>query len=148
MKPASLRAALIGLCLAAAALPLRAEIIDIDSAALEKLLAAGVPLVDIRTAEEWQETGVIPGSHPITLFDRQGRFDAPTFLGAVGQVAAPDAPVIVICRSGNRTRMASRLLDEANYRRVYNVRQGMRAWMADRRPLTAVNSSCLAKGVC
>lgn len=112
-----------------------ATISDIDGAALAALLAQQGTLIDIRRADEWRETGVVPGSRLITAYDAQGRLD-PRFLAAVAAAAAKDAPVALICRSGNRSATAARLLAaEAGYTRVYNVEGGVRAWTAAGRPL-------------
>lgn len=119
-----------------------AEVVDIDNAELARLRAAGVPLIDIRTADEWHESGVVAGSKLITYVDASGRVDQPAWLASVQGVAKPDQPVIVICRSGNRTRAASQLLSEqAGYQKVYNVKGGVRAWANDGRPLTPVASA-------
>ena len=132
---------------------LRAEVVDIGNAELARLLAAGVPVVDIRTAGEWQETGVVPNSRLLTLFDERGRADPPAWLQQVQGVAKADEPVIVICRSGNRTRTASQLLSQqAGYRTVYNVRDGIRAWASEGRPLAPVSggvaTGCAAGAKC
>lgn len=124
------------------ALSVRAEVIDIDNGELARLSAAGVPIIDIRTVAEWQQSGVVQGSRLITYVDERGRVDAPAWLVKVQAVARPDQPVIVICRSGNRTRAASRLLSEqAGYRKVYNVKDGMRAWVQEGRPVTPLASA-------
>lgn len=39
-----------------------AEIININDAELVRLQASGVPVIDVRTADEWRETGVIKGA--------------------------------------------------------------------------------------
>lgn len=122
-----------------------AEVVDIDNAELARLSAAGVPLIDIRTAGEWQESGVVAGSKLITYVDERGHVDLPAWLAKVQGVAKPDQPVIVICRSGNRTRAASQFLSEqAGYRTVYNVKGGVRAWVSDGRPLTSAASALAA----
>ncbi|MCM8627655.1 rhodanese-like domain-containing protein [Accumulibacter sp.] len=125
---------------------LRAEVVDIGNAELARLLAAGVPLVDIRTEAEWKQTGVVPGSRLITLFDERGRADAPAWLQKMGGVAPANQPVIVICRSGNRTRAASRILaEQGDYQKVYNVSEGIRGWAGEGRPMTpapAAVASC------
>jgi len=134
-------------------LVLRAEVVDIGNAELARLLAAGVPVIDIRTAGEWRETGVVPNSRLLTFFDERGRADAPGWLQQVQGVAKPDSPVIVICRSGNRTRTASQFLtQQGGYRTVYNVRDGIRAWAAEGRPLAPVSAGmaagCAGGGKC
>ena len=113
-----------------AATPVRAELIDIDNTKLQELLASGVPIVDIRTAPEWKQTGVVPGSHRLTFFDEQGRYDIRAWLDSFSKIAKPGDPVIIICRTGNRTGTVGRLLDQqVKYAKVYNVRDGIVAWM-------------------
>ncbi len=117
----------------------RAEVIDVGNAEFARLLAAGVPVIDIRSESEWKETGVVPGSRLITLYDERGRVDAPGWLEKVRDVAKPEQPVILICRSGNRTRAASRLLSQqAGYKTVYNVQDGIRGWAKDGRAVAPV----------
>ena len=58
-----LRSALLITTLLAISTTVHAEVSDIDSAVLERLVASGVPVIDIRTPEEWRETGVIEGSY-------------------------------------------------------------------------------------
>ena len=143
---------LFALTLLLIALPSRAEVIDIDNAELAKLLAAGVPLVDIRTAPEWKETGVLAGSRLHTFFDERGQYDAPAWLQKLKAFAKPEQPVIVICRSGNRTQTVSRFLSQqAGYKTVYNVRDGIRAWSKEGRPLipaTPAQAGCTPPRTC
>lgn len=122
-----------------------ADVVDIDNAELARLSAAGVPVIDIRTEGEWKETGIVPGSRLITLFDERGRADAPAWLEKVKGVARPDQPVIVICRSGNRTKAASQLLtQQAGYAKVYNVKEGIRTWAKEGRPLVPATTAVAA----
>ena len=124
------------------ALSVCAAVVDIDNAEMARLVAAGVPIVDIRTEGEWKETGIVPGSRLLTFFDERGRADPAAWLQQVQGVATPDQPVIVICRSGNRTKAASQFLSEqAGYRTGYNVREGIRAWAREGRPLAPVASA-------
>ena len=111
-----------------------AEVVDIDNAELAKLLAAGVPLIDIRTAPEWQQTGIVPGSRLLTFFDERGNAEPGAWLEKAKNFAKPSEPVIVICRTGNRTKVLSQFLsDRAGYAKVYNVRQGIVAWAKEGR---------------
>ena len=135
-----------------ASLTVRAEVINIDNAELAQLTARGIPLIDIRTPGEWRNTGVIPGSRLLTFFDEAGRANAPQWLERARSVARPDRPVIVICRSGNRTQAVARFLSEqAGYATVYNVTHGIAAWSREGRPMVpsspaqtvcAPNTSC------
>ena len=114
----------------------RAEVINIDNAELAKLMASGVPLIDIRTEGEWRSTGVIAGSRTLTFFDERGQANPPQWLAAAKKIAGPTQPVILVCRSGNRTREATRFLSEqAGYKTVYNVSKGMNGWLGEGRPV-------------
>lgn len=119
-----------------------AAVIDIDNTELNKLISAGVPLIDIRTPPEWQQTGIVAGSHLLTFFDEQGRANPGAWLEKARAIAKPGSPVIVVCRSGNRTKAVSQFLSEqAGYAKVYNVRNGIAAWAKDGRALAPVSAS-------
>lgn len=130
----------------------RAEIIDIDNAQLASLSSSGVPVIDVRTAPEWEETGIVPGSHLLSYFDERGNADPGAWLKKVGAIAKPGDPVIVICRSGNRTKVASSLLSQqSGYAKVYNVKRGIRAWIDEGRPVVPAApalASCRKANTC
>jgi rhodanese-related sulfurtransferase len=140
-----MRALLTTLCLSLLAFTARAEIVDVGNAELSRLMAAGVPVIDIRTAPEWKETGIVPGSHLLTFFDEKGRADPAAWLSQANRIAKPGQPVVLICRSGNRTKEVSRLLSEkAGYAKVYNVKDGIRAWAREGRPMISAASAMAA----
>lgn len=130
--PFALAALLAGLLFPAA----HAEVINIDNAELARLVAKGVPVIDIRTAGEWKGTGVLPGSKLLTFFDERGNADPAQWLASAKSIATPDQPVILICRSGNRTRAATQFLSgQVGYKTVYNVTHGINGWMAEKRAI-------------
>ena len=143
---------LVACCFFVAAFGAGAEVIDIDNAELAKLTAAGVPLIDIRTAQEWQETGIVPGSRLLTFFDERGKADPAAWLNKLAAVAKPGDPLVVICRSGNRTKAVSQFLSQrAGYARVYNVRHGINAWLKEGRPIAPAApsmASCRSARTC
>ena len=115
--------------------PLRAEVIHIDNIVLERLLERGVPVVDIRTPEEWRETGIIQKSHLLTFFDAQGRYDFRAWLSELAAIASRDEPFVLICDSGGRSGLVSRFLDaQLGYQRVHDVPGGIAQWIAENRP--------------
>jgi rhodanese-related sulfurtransferase len=102
----------------------------LDNAGLQRMLDEGALVIDIRRPEEWRGTGVIEGSYLVTAFDEQGR---PTqeFATLFGQLTRPEQPVVLICRTGNRTDVLARLLmEQAGYEQVYNVSNGIVSWIA------------------
>ena len=116
------------------AAPLHAEVIQVDSAGLERLRADGAAVIDVRRAEEWRETGVIEGSHLLTFFDKKGRYDLDQWLPALAAIAESGEPVAIICRSGKRSGRVARMLDEQfGYRHVYTARDGILGWIEEGR---------------
>ena len=129
------RSILLITALLAVITPLHADVTHVDNAALERLLRRGVPVIDIRTPEEWRDTGIIEGSHLLTFFDAQGRYDVRAWLSELAAIATPDEPFALICHSGGRSSVVSQFLDgRLGYRRVYNVPEGIAQWIAEDRP--------------
>jgi len=109
---------------------------NLDNEQLETMLGRGVPIYDIRRAEEWHQTGVIEGSRLQTFVDVSGRV-LPEFLAHFSRTIDKDDPVILICRTGNRTStLARHLIEQMGYTQVYNVRNGITRWIGDDRPVT------------
>ena len=121
-----------------------AEIINIDNTELTRLAASGVPVIDIRTEGEWKSSGVIAGSKLITFFDASGRSDKQQWLSRAAGLGSPDKPVILICRTGNRTQAAAQFLSgPAGYKTVYNVSKGISGWVGEGRPVVPVTPAML-----
>lgn len=109
--------------------------INVDNAQLKALLAQGVPIYDVRRPEEWRQTGVVAGSRKLTYVDQSGRPN-PEFLPRFTAEVGKNEPVILICRTGNRTdKLARELMEEQGYTQVYNVRDGITAWVAENHPV-------------
>jgi rhodanese-related sulfurtransferase len=116
-------------------LPAGAAVTNIDNAELEKLISQGVPVIDIRRPEEWQQTGIVKGSHLITFFDKRGNYNVRAWLDKLAPIAGKNDPFILICRTGNRTGTVSRFLDQKlGYTKVYNVQKGITSWIAGGKP--------------
>ncbi|MBF0246795.1 MAG: FKBP-type peptidyl-prolyl cis-trans isomerase [Alphaproteobacteria bacterium] len=102
---------------------------DISNDQLKALLARGVPIIDLRRAEEWVQTGVVEGSHLITAFDKTGRV-MPDFVDKFTQVVKPEQEVVIICRTGNRTAaIAGALNEQLGYAKIFNVTRGITDWI-------------------
>ena len=140
-----MRHLILACSLALTALFAHAEVIDIDNVELDKLVKSGVPIVDIRTQPEWEESGIVSGSKLLTFFDERGRADGPAWLQKISPIAKPDQPVILICRSGSRTKAASQFLSaQSGYAKVYNVKSGIKGWVKDGGTLVPATQSIAA----
>jgi rhodanese-related sulfurtransferase len=86
--------------------------------------AGQLTLIDIRRPDEWRQTGVAEGAVRINMLHPQGP------QGFVRQVLAEvdgklDAPIGLICRTGNRTTQMQKVLQDAGFTNVINIKEGM-----------------------
>jgi phage shock protein E len=93
---------------------------NVSPKALEQIYATGaVTVIDVREAWEYAE-GHIPGATLIPLGELAQRIDEIP----VGQ------PVVLVCRSDNRSGQAYRWLRQQGRENVHNMTGGMLAWQA------------------
>ena len=107
-----------------------AEFYEVNNEKIKILLENSVPLIDIRTESEWNETGVINSSHLLTFFDKDGNYDFKKWMTKVGQIADENGPVIIICRSGRRSRIVSNMIIKENSEYlIYHATNGIKSWI-------------------
>ena len=103
---------------------------------LNTMLQQNTQIIDIRRPDEWKQTGVIKNSKLLTFVDESGRV-LPNFMREFTSTVKKDDPVIVICRTGNRTDVLARhLVTKLGYTQVYNVRHGITDWIRDNNPVS------------
>lgn len=106
-----------------------AETIDINNDEIRKLIKNNVPIVDIRTSDEWNQTGVIPNSILLTFFKKNGTYNFETWHKELGYVIDTNKPYVLICRSGRRTKIVSEMIDKKIDKLVYNASSGINSWL-------------------
>jgi hydroxyacylglutathione hydrolase len=75
-----------------------------------------LPVVDVRAESEWR-LEALPGSINIPLDRLRERLDE-----------IPDGPVVVYCRTGERSSTAASLLEQAGRRQILDLVGGITAW--------------------
>ena len=90
--------------------------------ALAAAQAGQVKLIDIRTLQEWRQTGVAPGAGRVDFYRGPEHL-----LAGILQQAGGDknAPIALICRTGSRTTHAQKFLQAQGFTHVLNVKEGM-----------------------
>ena len=106
-----------------------AETIDINNDEIKKLIKNNVPIVDIRSSDEWNQTGVIPNSILLTFFKKNGTYNFETWHKELGYVIDTNKPYVLICRSGRRTKIVSEMIDKKIDKLVYNASFGINSWL-------------------
>ena len=121
---------------------------DLTAPEAAAALAAGkVTLIDIRTPPEWKETGVAKGAKLLNMLHPQG---AQGFTNALRDKVKGDknAPIALICRTGNRTTQVQRYLQSQGFTNVYNVKEGMAGsgagpgWLKRGLPVETCTTQC------
>lgn len=98
---------------------------DADPLLLEEHLDEA-HVVDVREVDEFGgELGHIDGAHLVPL----------STIPVEARTWNPTAQIVLVCRSGARSALAARQLVQMGFRRVINLRGGMRGWNAAGRPV-------------
>jgi rhodanese-related sulfurtransferase len=98
---------------------------DIGVADASKQRDSGAYILDVRETYEWNE-GHIPNATLIPLGTLSNK------LASVPK----DKPIVVVCRSGNRSQSGRDILLKAGFTNVTSMSGGMLAWEAAKLPVT------------
>lgn len=124
------------------------EVTQVSAAEAWRVLGddPGAMLVDVRTRPEWMLVGVPDlselGREP-ALVEWQSfptmaqNTDFAAELQAAG--AAPETPILFMCRSGNRSEAAARMMAARGYARCYNISDGFEGELDPTRHRGTVN---------
>lgn len=114
----------------------------ISTTQAETMNAQGqIVLLDIRSPQEWKETGLPNGAVPVTVHRRD-------FVAAVLEVTKGDRTktIALICATGGRSAMARRFLAGQGFTSVIDVSEGMLGnnygpgWIRRGQPVTPYES--------
>jgi rhodanese-related sulfurtransferase len=111
-----------------------ADPIELDAAAAAALIDADAELIDVRRPHEY-EAGHIPGARHIELNLLQ---DEAVRLGA-------DTPIVVYCRTGERSAMAAEALRDGGFE-AHSMTGGIETWSEDGRALEPVDGYVAESG--
>ena len=106
-----------------------ADVIDINNYQIKKLININTPIIDIRTRPEWYQTGVIPNSLLLTFFDKNGKYNFQNWYNKLIKITKKDQPIILICRSGRRTKIVAEMMNKKLNYTVYNAKHGIKSWI-------------------
>ena len=99
------------------------EVREVSRDEARKMVDEGAQLLDVRADHEW-EAGRIAGATHVPL---------PRLPEQLGEIDK-DRPVVVYCRGGNRSTMATAALNDAGYEAV-KLSEGIVGWDKDDLPL-------------
>ncbi|MFN3267313.1 MAG: rhodanese-like domain-containing protein [Deinococcales bacterium] len=99
---------------------------DIFTHELEAWRSRGARLIDVREPDEYA-AGHIPAALNIPLSSLE--------LRAGELLQDPETPLVMICRSGNRSRSACEYLEALGHGNLANLQGGTATWAQEGRPL-------------
>ena len=107
-----------------------AEVIDVNNEEMIKLSNTNIPIVDVRRSSEWDQTGVIPNSILLTFFDEEGNYNFDEWYEKLQLEINATDPIILICRSGKRSKVVANMIDEKFNTIIYNAQSGINSWIS------------------
>jgi len=102
---------------------------EISSAEAIELIKTSSPIIlDVRTGREYSSSH-IKDAIPIPVQSLKAR------INEIEEYA--NSPVLVYCASGNRSTVASKMLIDAGFNNVNNLRYGIREWIQQKNPVVS-----------
>ena len=112
-----------------------ADVISISNEQILKLSKSNIPIVDVRRNSEWQQTGVVPNSILLTFFDKNGNYNFEEWYEKLRLNINEEKPIILICRTGRRTKIIAEMMDKNLDNVIYNAKDGITSWIDAKLPI-------------
>ncbi len=109
-----------------------AEIVNINNEQIKKLSKINIPIVDVRRSSEWDQTGVVPNSILLTFFDKKGNYNLDKWYDQLRLKINVGEPIVLICRTGRRTRIIAEMMDKKFDNVIYNAKGGITSWIDEK----------------
>ena len=111
-----------------------ADVVNINNDQIRELSKINIPIVDIRRSSEWNQTGVVPKSILLTFFDKNGKYNFDEWYANLRLKINEGKPIILICRTGRRTKIIAEMMDKKLDNVIYNAQDGITSWIDAKLP--------------
>ena len=109
-----------------------AEIVNVNNQQIKELFKINIPIVDVRRSSEWDKTGVVPNSILLTFFDKKGNYNLDEWYKQLRLKINEGKPIILICRTGRRTKIIAEMMDKKFDNVIYNANGGITSWIDEK----------------
>lgn len=92
--------------------------VEVDEAA--ELVTEGIQILDVRTQKEWNQ-GHLPNAVRVDFLEEG-------FGEKVLKTLDPTKPVLIYCRSGNRSEKAAKLMERLGFTDLKELKPGILGW--------------------
>ena len=109
-----------------------AEIVNVNNQQIKELSKINIPIVDVRRSSEWDQTGIVPNSILLTFFDKKGNYNFDEWYKRLSLKINVGEPIILICRTGRRTKIIAEMMDKKFNNVIYNAKGGITSWIDEK----------------
>ena len=109
-----------------------AEIVNVNNQQIKELSKINIPIVDVRRSSEWDQTGIVPNSILLTFFDKKGNYNFDEWYKQLSLKINEGEPIILICRTGRRTKIIAEIMDKKFDNVIYNAKGGITSWIDEK----------------
>lgn len=99
-----------------------------------ELSKKNIPIIDIRRSSEWEQTGIVPKSILLTFFDKNGKYNFDQWYSNLRLKIGEGRPIILICRTGRRTKIIAEMMNKKLDNLIYNAQNGITSWIEAKLP--------------
>ena len=122
---------------------------DITAVKAAESMKNGLIIIDVRSKEEWKETGIIPNSILIQMLS-SGRTIRKEYISELLTTLGEDKDVnvAIICHSGGRSSATVSMLQDKGFNNIFNISEGMvgngstTGWVNRNLPIIECNAEC------
>ena len=111
-----------------------AEVVDVNNEQILELSQKNIPIIDIRRSSEWEQTGIVPKSILLTFFDKNGKYNFNEWYSKLSLKVEEGKQIILICRTGRRTKIIAEMMDRKLDFKIYNSKNGITSWIDAKLP--------------
>ena len=109
-----------------------ADIVNVNNKQIKELSKINIPIVDVRRSAEWDQTGVVPNSILLTFFDKKGNYNLNEWYKQLRLKINEGEPIILICRTGRRTKIIAEMMNQKFDNVIYNAKDGITSWIDEK----------------
>ena len=109
-----------------------ADIVDVNNQQIKELSKINIPIIDVRRSAEWEQTGVVPKSILLTFFDKEGKYNFDEWYEKLRLEIDEGKPIILICRTGRRTKIIAKMMNKKFDNVIYNAKNGITSWIDEK----------------
>ncbi|WP_419771244.1 MAG: rhodanese-like domain-containing protein [Candidatus Marinarcus sp.] len=102
---------------------------------LQESINAGIKVIDIRDAKQWEETGTIPTSYTITFSDKNDTLAVKKWMYKFNRIVKnKQQPFVLVSQDSAKSEDVGKFLNKTyGYKNIYYLKGGISSWTNDKK---------------